>query len=80
MEVRMNVKSITVFHDPHGLDYICVQTDLEPSVHPFRDSPGMRFEVAHGGGEEYCARVFPGIPVEVVNRFCVDYGDFLRND
>ena len=67
MEPVIHVVSVTVLRRSSFSDLIMLHTDLPPSYYPFTDSPIVSFDAAKGEGVGYCTRLFPGVPLEVVD-------------
>lgn len=64
--MQINVTSAKVLIAKHGPDLVIVETDLPPTVFPYKENATPRFEVAKGQGADY-VRTHLGIEPEVIN-------------
>ena len=63
------MKIIKISIITRSTDLIYLDTNLPSGIWA-----SLLLEVAKGGGESYCAKNFPGIPVTVINTKMIDCG------
>lgn len=65
----MNIKitKIVVVRESHGPDHCYLRTELPNGLWPYDGVSKLALELARGTAEEYCAKNFPGVEVEVVD-------------
>lgn len=63
----MKITSIFILHPANLSDHVSLRTDLPAATWPFTSTLDVSFACAAGMAEEYVAKHWPGIPVEVVD-------------
>jgi hypothetical protein len=63
----VHVQKIQII-EGNGADEILLETDLPMSVFPFAGRATLKMQAAKGTGQEYVARTFEDVPVEVIRR------------
>ncbi len=66
----MKILSIQIIRFKYSTDKIYLNTDLPGCVIDDEgtvEAASFKASIPRGSGEEFCAKYFPGIPVEVIN-------------
>lgn len=64
--MTITVTGITIIQQPNGPDLISCFTTLPLGQYPFNGFAEVDMRVAHGTGEEYVKKNFPGVTYEIV--------------
>ena len=62
----MKIESITLVRGS-GPDTLIIKVDLPNGCYPYDGNAYMKMDVAAGKGQEYCAKHFPNIPLEIID-------------